>query len=350
MTSTSQDTVENQQAAIDWRSITAVLPTPVWISDQHGLCVWCNEAWLEFTGQSREQAIREGRHGTLHPDDRETTDSAFAAAFAQRDSIEVEYRLQHHGGGYRWVLERAVPHHDSEGTFCGYVCMCLDVSIDHEQRRLAAERESMLQRLHNLSERERTFLSCAIHDGILQDIIGTDMLLQGLDQASETDLVSKLSQAKHTLHSAVQHGRKLISQLRPMILDERGLVAAIELYATEIQNRSGLQFSVIAAQRELEVQCPLWDVNVFRVVQEAMNNVETHSQAETASIGIQQNAGSVHICISDDGVGFDVEAQRDSFGLRCMYERVELFAGSLGIDSSPGRGCRVQLVMPLPIA
>lgn len=332
-----------------FKGIAENVPILIWTTDHNGICQWFNSSWLSYTGLSLKSALEVGRYGAVHPDDREQAVSAFKAAFELRDSIELEYRLKQHDGSYRWMLERSAPRKDHNNDFGGYVGLCVDVSWDHEQRRLFSEREQIMQQLYEISEREKSFLSCEIHDGILQDIIGADMLLQSAENASPDKLASKLERAKKTLRSAIVHGRRLISELRPMILDEQGLVSAIEFYAAEIQNRSKLRFQIECKQASLShVDCQFWSGNIFRIVQAAMNNVEAHSQSETASIEVSTKGTDVHVSIRDSGIGFDVDSVKDSFGMRCMQERAELFGGTVDVQSQPGSGCCVSLSVPLP--
>ena len=332
-----------------FKGIAENVPILIWTTDRQGTCQWFNSSWLAYTGLSLESALTAGRYGAVHPDDREQAVSAFQAAFELRDSIELEYRLKQHDGSYRWMLERSAPRKDDNKDFGGYVGLCVDVSWDHEQRRLFSEREQIMQQLYEISEREKSFLSCAIHDGILQDIIGADMVLQSAENVSPEKLAIKLERAKKTLRSAIGHGRRLISELRPMILDEQGLPSAIEFYAAEIQNRSNLRFEIECKLANMtHVDCQFWRGNVFRIVQAAMNNVEAHSQAATASIEVSTKDNEVNVFIRDSGIGFDTESVKDSFGMRCMQERAELFGGTVDVQSKPGSGCCIHLRVPLP--
>lgn len=328
-------------------SIADAAPILMWSTGVNGQCDWFNRNWLDFTGETMESALAQGRSATVHPDDREPAMSAFMAALELRDSIELEYRLTRHDGSYCWMLDRSAPRFDASGDFAGYVGVCGDISRDYELRRCAAEREQMMQQLNDIGERERSFLSCAIHDGILQDIIGADMLMQARDGLDQDGLKAKLDRARTTLGSAINHGRRLISELRPMILDERGLISAIEFYAAELQNRGTVKIDVRNLSAN-EIASPLWSGNVFRIVQAAMNNIESHSESATAVIEISQANGEFRVVVSDAGVGFDAEAAHDSFGFRCMRERAGLFGGTVVIASELGKGCTVTIDIPLP--
>ena len=337
----------NTPGHVDGNTLADIAPTMMWSTDATGRSEWFNRRWLEFTGQSLQQALVGGRNGAIHPEDRTSVMSAFKAAFQQRDAIELEYRMHAHNIGWRWISERSTPRFSANGELLGYVGVCSDVTQEYHYRRRLYDRESVLQQLNDIGERERTYLSCAIHDGILQDIIGADMLMQNSEKLDEEALAKRLQRTRETLNSAISHGRKLISELRPMILDEQGIVSAIEFYAAEIENRSPLKFKV-ACEECPDIASTFWGCNVFRIVQEAMNNVEAHSGVESASVHLSVSDRQFRAVIRDEGDGFDVSSQTDSFGLKCMRERAEIFSGALEINSQPGEGCCITLQVPIP--
>ena len=329
------------------QTIANSAPVLLWSTNDKGRCRWFNQHWLDFTGQTLDTALLDGRCGRIHPEDRDQVRSAFAAAFELNDSIQLEYRLQRNDGTYRWMLDRSAPQYGEQKSDClGYVGVCVDITHEHEFRQRLAERERMLAVLHDINDRERTFLACAIHDGILQDIIGADMLLQNIPVDASAS--SKVVAIRDTLRSALRHGRRLISELRPLILDEQGLFSAIEFYAAEIENRGTVSFQIHNELQDLQL-CGLWAGNVFRIVQSAMNNIELHSECKEGKIDIQQTPDKqLLINVSDDGVGFDFEQYRNSFGIRCICERAELFGGSVKFVTSPENGCRMELCVPMP--
>lgn len=329
-----------------FREVGDSTPVLMWTTDASGICDWFNKPWLEFTGLELSTAVANGRFGSVPAEDREPAQAAFELASAQRDSIELEYRLQSRLGTYRWMLDRSVPRFAVNGDYVGYVGVCVDITYQYEYRQRLADREAVLKQLHSINEQERSFLSCAIHDGLLQDVIGGEMLVQGMADLDSDALEKRVAQVRETLRSAIAHGRRLIGELRPMILDEQGLVSAVEFYAAELENRGEIKINV-QSDVQIDVSLTFWEGNVFRIIQEALNNVEAHSQSANAEVRMSTNDGRMRVIVRDFGVGFDVEAAADSFGLRCMFERAEIYGGSLSIDSSP-TGTMVALDVPVP--
>ena len=112
----------------------------VWMSGTDGACEWFNQSWLEFTGRGLQEELAAGCEGSLHPDDVDRRRQAFAAALAQRDPFEVEYRLRRADGRYRWMLDRGLPRFAADGAFAGYVGTCFDM----HDRREAEKRDRLL--------------------------------------------------------------------------------------------------------------------------------------------------------------------------------------------------------------
>lgn len=208
-------------------------------------------------------------------------------------------------------------------------------------------RERVLERLVEIERRELCELALEVHSGLLQDIVGTDFLLQGVENLGQEEAAKRLDQARKSLRSAMDRGRRLISELRPMVVDQQGIVNAINFYAAELENRSRTLFT-LCNQLNGDILDAFWCQIVFRIVQAAMNNVESHSQAASAEIMIRDVDGQFEVSVIDGGVGFDVAASEQSLGLRCMRERAELMGGTVRIQSQQDVGTTVKITVPLP--
>jgi protein-histidine pros-kinase len=137
-----------------------------------------------------------------------------------------------------------------------------------------------------------------------------------------------------------------MADLRPALLDEYGLPAALAWYGEEYSQRTGIRVGVhgeAGAGLRPEVA-----VALFRIAQEALNNAAKHSSAETVRLGLEERGGELVLSITDDGKGFDVAAApRGRWGMTTMRERAEAAGGRLSVDSSPGSGTTVRAAVPL---
>jgi len=145
-----------------FRSVADAAPVLIWSSGSDRLRDYFNQPWLYFTGRASDQELGEGWAQGLHPQDREHTFSVYHGAFDARCDYEVEYRLRHREGGYRWVLERGAPRYTPDGIFAGYAGSCIDIT---ERKYVESERERLLsaqvaqRELAEASERRSALLA-----------------------------------------------------------------------------------------------------------------------------------------------------------------------------------------------
>lgn len=216
--------------------------------------------------------------------------------------------------------------------------------------RRADESTSAWRRLNELLEEEIKRIAHALHDeagGILaQASLEMDLATARLPQ----EIRERMNLARRLLDDTGQQLRHLSHELRPTILDDLGLVAAVEFLAQGIEKRSGVSIEVRG--RLLERLPATVEIATYRIVQEALNNALRHAGGSAAievSIEVQEN--SLHCVVKDNGVGFDVGAvlrdgRRFGLGLIGMRERASAAGGGCLIQSEPGRGTTVEITMP----
>jgi two-component system, NarL family, sensor histidine kinase DevS len=172
--------------------------------------------------------------------------------------------------------------------------------------------------------------------------------------ASEAERARWARELQVIAEAGVESGklRALIADLRPPVLDERGVGAAIEALAdmvespaVEVQTRIELAFERGRVETRHDEEL---EIAVYRIVQEALGNAIRHAGASRVAIEVVDDGSGVRIAVRDNGQGFDPEATSSGFGLRRMRERAELLGGWLEIESSAGRGAEVRAAMPLP--
>ena len=223
----------------------------------------------------------------------------------------------------------------------------------HEAERIRTE--AALQRLSrsliDAQENERRAIARELHDELGQSLQAIKINLQTAQrypQEGAARLVESISVVDHT----IQQVRTLSVDLRPSLLDDLGLVAALEWYVERQAQRVGFDGQFVAQPPDLRFD-PTVEIACFRVVQEALTNVARHAQARQVRVELQQQGETLQLVIRDDGVGFDVRAAQEraiqgaSFGLLGMRERVELAGGDFEINSTPTQGTEIRVRFPL---
>lgn len=204
-------------------------------------------------------------------------------------------------------------------------------------------------------EEERRRVAREIHDGpaqLLANVVLRIDVCQRLAAQDVARLQEELGQLKDLVRLSLQDVRRIIFNLRPMALDDLGLVPAMRGYLKDFQEKTGVETDLVffGADRRFE---NTFEVAIFRLIQEALTNVSKHAQAKRIWVKIDLGSREIKINVKDDGRGFDVEKARHEgagtkFGLAGMRERAELLGGRTDVSSSPGLGTRVSFSVPLP--
>jgi len=217
-----------------------------------------------------------------------------------------------------------------------------------------AELKQLSARLVEAQENERRSISRELHDEIGQALTGILVELANLSRQirnKEVDgLDTKVDEIKETVEDSVGVVRNMALLLRPSMLDDLGLVPALQWQAREVSKRTRLRVKV-AAEGVSEDLPEDHKTCIYRIVQEALHNCEQHSEATMARVSVRQESSRLLLAIQDDGKGFDAEHDR-GMGLLGMEERVSHLQGTFSVESLPGRGAIVCVVLPLarPVA
>jgi signal transduction histidine kinase len=210
--------------------------------------------------------------------------------------------------------------------------------------------EERLQNTIDAAEQERARWARELHDETLQSLAVLRMrLASALRDDSPDDLHETGQEAVEQIDDEIVKLRRLITELRPASLDTIGLEAALHALAEQHQRASSIRIDChFELPREAEERpAPLLETAVYRLVQEALNNVSKHSMAERAKLRVLKSETSIVIEISDDGVGFDPNLVHEGFGLVGMRERASLLGGTLRIESTRDLGTRIRSEIPL---
>lgn len=207
-----------------------------------------------------------------------------------------------------------------------------------------------VEMLVNAQETERQRLSRQMHDGPAQAlsnfILQTEiaMRLLEIDAGQARD---ELNSLKTSAMGTFQKVRNFIFELRPMMLDDLGLIPTVRRYAEAFKEQAGLDVSVTVTGNERRL-APYLEVMLFRAIQELLGNTARHSQATQVKVMVDMGDDRVRVSVDDNGKGFDADAvlQGTSLGLKLIRERSEMLGGSFEVDSSIGKGSRISFTVP----
>lgn len=294
----------------------------------------------------------------LHPDDRQRVQSTVEEAVAAGQPYDFEHRLVRPDGTVRTVHARGEVVLNAAGKITGLTGVTQDIT---ERKRIEEELLASREQLRQLSghlqatrEAERARISREIHDELGGALTGLKMAITRLDKNLETlnqaEFHERTRDMTQLLDQTVATVRRMASDLRPGILDDFGLSAAIEWQLQDFAKRSGLECDYEAAGEEFELEIgPNRSTALFRVFQETLTNIARHAEAQRVQVRLELNPDEVRLQVRDDGRGISPASlvNARSLGLLGMRERVHLLNGELEIKGAPGQGTTVTARLPL---
>lgn len=230
----------------------------------------------------------------------------------------------------------------------------LQRTLAHMARQVRRAREALEGYIADITaaqEEERKRLARELHDQTIQSLVALNQRVQMARRALAHDPAradEKLAELQSLLAETVAEVRRFSQALRPIYLEELGLVPALEMLARECQAGTTMQvtFETVGTPRRLP---PAAELAIYRIVQEALNNAARHAQARAAHVRVVFNGPELVVQVSDDGIGFVVPEQvselaaRGHFGLMGMHERAQLIGAHLAVRSQPGQGTIVEV-------
>jgi two-component system sensor histidine kinase UhpB len=331
-----------------------IAPVGVFETDANGDCLYVNQRWCDIAGMPLENALGKGWASALYPEDRARVSAEWYRAVAGRKPFQAEYRYQRPDGVVRWALCNGIPQHAADGSLLGFMGTVTDISdnkdVELELRRSREQLRTLLGRLDEAVEEERRHLAREVHDQLGQaltalkiDASWAAQRLAGDDQTIRAVVVDKLRGMAGLIDMTVDSVQRISAQLRPQMLEDMGLVPALEVYAEQFAERTRIRSHVHAGE-DPALPAP-GATHVFRIVQEAMTNVARHAGATRVDVSLIEVDRVLHVEIQDDGRGITEAEQHSatSLGMLGMRERARLLGGRLTVTGVPGRGTVVTL-------
>ncbi|MTI21849.1 PAS domain S-box protein [Fulvivirga sp. RKSG066] len=348
-----------------YKALIAASNTGAWeyFADQD--YYWCSEEYFTMLGRTQDDYMKEGEHSVLkpwlsllHPDDVEQAETKFFKYLENPEgTYENYFRMLHKDGHYIWVWSRGEIIRDSNNESTKRV---VGTHIDISERKKSEEElKEINDRLRKLSahlqtirEEERTNIAREIHDELGQQLTGIMLDLSILNEKLEEEgndyLVENVSRMIDTAKEIIASVRKISTSLRPSILDDLGLKAAIEWHADQFEEKTNINCKVDIKNLTDNYSKEI-NTTVFRIFQESLTNVLRHANATEVQAALVEEEGSLELEVKDNGVGITDQRKYNvsSLGLIGMSERASMVNGHFSIDRAGERGTKVCLKVPL---
>ncbi len=251
------------------------------------------------------------------------------------------------------TIQRADKLHSHVEVALGYLKGDLqDMAIQIDDLR---QRQLMGLGIIKAQEEERQRVARDIHDGPAQSMSNVVLKAEICERLITIDIDKaryELHKLKDIVRESIQDIRKIIYNLRPMSLDDLGLIPTLQRFVLTFQEETGIDVSFNTMGVFDDIR-PVISMTIFRIVQEALSNVQKHAEAQNVAVNLEFYDKEIKLHIYDDGKGFDANVIKENasvmetgFGLFSMSERVELLSGDFEITSKPGKGARINVAIP----
>lgn len=224
------------------------------------------------------------------------------------------------------------------------------VGLSSREERLRA----LIGRMAQIQDEERRLIGLDLHDGLTQLIISANMHLNTLNSQIGSKLSSQslqsLDVSRTLVKQAIEEARRVISELRPTMVDDLGLEQGLRQYVTELCEEQNWKAEIVTDTRGLEIEASV-QAAIFRIAQEALANIRKHARTERVRVELSADDQSLRLRVQDWGQGFDAglfrQDEAEHLGLVSMQERAQMINGVCKIESKLGRGTRVDVSIPL---
>jgi PAS domain S-box-containing protein len=331
-----------------YRSLIEQAADAIFLADEKTNFIDVNPSACKLLGYSREELLTMNISNTYSPEELKKNPLRWDLLLANKTMMN-ETKLRRKDGSEIPVEINSKVLDDGR-----YQAIVRDIT---ERKKAHDELEQSYKAIRQLSdhlqkirEEERTSMAREIHDELGQQLTVLKMdiswLNKKLNLADET-IKHKLKSLNEMLDGTVKTVRRISSELRPSLLDDMGLIAAIEWQLNEFEQRSGIRTSLSAP--EIEKQLPdSVRTGLFRIFQESLTNIARHANAKSVKVRLQHKKGKIVLSIEDDGKGFDKKktAAKRTLGILGMRERTLMIGGEYEIKSMPGKGTTVLVAIP----
>ena len=354
---------EREKAAVNflqseskYRELVQNANTAIVRSDSHGRITFFNEFAQKFFGYREDEIVGRTWLETIIPKTESSGRNLVAMVqeiLRHPEQFESNENENIKRSGERvWVAWKNKAIQDDKGDFVGL----LSIGTDITARKMAEdELRRIPSKLISVQEEERKRLASELHDTIGQTLSAVkfrvEMALNLRDAGDYNAALNHLEQFVPILQRSIEETRNIYMGLRPPMLDDVGLLATLEWLRQECMR--------LYPERHIELGTGVAEegipqnlkVSIFRIAQEALNNIAKHSKAEWVDVSLSKNGCGIELVVSDDGVGMDLDlilqtSTARSLGLTSMRERTELTGGSFSIESTPGEGTTIRACWP----
>ncbi len=331
-------------------------PVSIWFKDKNNRILRVNKSGADSIGLKEEDILGkpvkdifpEADSDHYFKDDLEVMKSG-------NPKLNIVEKMETASGDKRWVNTDKVPYYDEKGNLAGIIAFVRDITerkkAEEQLEKSQKELKKLTAHLQTIREEERTLVAHELHDDIGQALSALKMDIYMLEKKlpkDQKDISDRIKDTNDLLDKTIQTTRKIYSGLRPALLEHFSIKEVLEDQLITFKELTG-----ISGESEIDLGGTELDekssIALYRIVQEALNNIRWHSQAKTVKIRLKKKKHQIELIIKDNGVGIkeDDLTKPNAFGTMGMKERAEFLGGSIEFNGLPGKGTTVTVKIPI---
>jgi PAS domain S-box-containing protein len=358
----NQDITEQRKAEEELRKLSIAVeqsPNAECITDTNGIIEYVNPITIKLTGYVKEELI--GRKTSIFRSGK-TPKQEYVELWETIKSGNVwkgELHNKKKNGELYWESTTISPIFNNQGEITHFLAIKVDIT---ERKRIELELNKSEEQLHrfashlqNVREEEKIAIAREIHDDLGQLLVALKIdtgllkknVIKTISESDTSEIEFRFDNLVTQINNSIKTARNIMNGLRPELLEMHGIVGALKEYLREFQERHGIDCEFDCDIVNLDMN-PKQSLAIFRILQEALNNIVKHANATLVRIQLQISDNKLVLQITDNGVGFDKNnsGREDSYGMIGMKERVILLDGELDIISEIGHGTTVRVEIP----
>jgi PAS domain S-box-containing protein len=318
--------------------------------DLDSTLMYINPAFVQMVGWTEEELLGRKPPYPYWPVEEVEKFTARLHSIRQsgKNPEEVERRFRRKNGDLFDALVMTIPLRNARGKVIGYLVTIRDIS---EWKKAEALLRSLTTQVMTAQEDERKRVAQELHDAVASNLTSLKYMVERKIEALGKGILPqgvKLEEIHSVILRTIEETRRIMINLRPSVLDDLGLLAAVSWFTREYQRvYAHIQVRKDIDLREEEIPEPL-KIEIFRIVQEGMNNFAKHGKGNRIALFLKKEQGHVQLKIEDNGIGFDIHSSPEGMGLKNMEHRVLFSHGNYSITSRTGEGTAIRASWLLP--
>jgi PAS domain S-box-containing protein len=350
ITDSKESEIELRESKERYKDLVEKAGTAILVDDAEGNFEYFNKQFAELFGYTNQELKNKSLSSLIHPDDLGQVKKMHNDRMQGKEvPTRYEYKGIKKDGSIIYIEVDAVELREDDQVV-GTRSYLWDIT---DRKKAELQLRQTMKYLSELEENFRQQAAQKLHDHVGQNLtaltFNLDYIYNQLPKISNKNIKKRFDDSLNLLNDTIQSIRNIISEMRPSVLEDYGLFAAIKWYAEKYSERTGIQTRIKGSEIEKRLPKEI-ESSIFRIIQELFNNAAKYSKADKIMVNFQEEDDKINIEVRDDGIGFKIDDIKDSdgptgMGILSMEDRVVALGGEFELKTAPGQGTKIKIIL-----